>query len=65
MAAGLPVQVVVAVIYCLLAAGIVFGYAALKPVLVREGVYRDLCTGEDLGTGEDSKIRTCYAQELR
>ncbi|KAK3395880.1 major facilitator superfamily domain-containing protein [Sordaria brevicollis] len=36
-------QVVVAVIYCLFAAGIVFGYAAIKPVLKREGAYRDVC----------------------
>ena len=37
------VQVVVAVIYSLFAAGIVFGYAAIKPVLKREGVYQDVC----------------------
>ncbi|KAJ4381984.1 hypothetical protein N0V85_008594 [Neurospora sp. IMI 360204] len=37
------VQVVVAVIYCLFAAGIVFGYAAIKPVLKREGAYQDVC----------------------
>lgn len=36
-------QVVVAVIYSLFAAGIVFGYAAIKPVLKREGAYRDVC----------------------
>ncbi|KAA8633359.1 hypothetical protein SMACR_04814 [Sordaria macrospora] len=36
-------QVVVAVIYSLFAAGIVFGYAAIKPVLKREGVYQDVC----------------------
>lgn len=31
------------VIYCLFAAGIVFGYAALKPVLKNEGAYRESC----------------------
>lgn len=36
-------QVFVTVIYCLFAAGIVFGYAALKPVLKQEGAYQDVC----------------------
>ncbi|MCJ1245952.1 hypothetical protein MMC30_003156 [Trapelia coarctata] len=54
-------QVAVACVYCLFAAGIVFGYAAFKPVLVKEGVYRDLCTEDEQGQ-ED---RTCYEQELR
>lgn len=38
-----PVQIAVAVLYCLLAAGVVFGYAAIKPVLKDEGAYRDYC----------------------
>jgi hypothetical protein len=41
-------QVGIAVVYCLLAAGIVFGYAALKPVLIQQGVYRDLCTKKEV-----------------
>lgn len=48
-------------IYCLLSAGIVFGYAAIKPVLVKEGVYRQFCD-------EDKKNdygKTCYEQEIR
>ncbi|KAH7035213.1 major facilitator superfamily domain-containing protein [Microdochium trichocladiopsis] len=40
-------QVIVTVINCLLAAGIVFGYAAIKPVLKKEGAYRDVCDGDD------------------
>ncbi|KAB5551260.1 major facilitator superfamily transporter [Coniochaeta sp. 2T2.1] len=36
-------QVGVTVIYCLFAAGIVFGYAAIKPVLKKEGAYKDIC----------------------
>jgi hypothetical protein len=47
--------------YCLLAAGVVFGYAAIKPVLIEEGVYRNLCTADEL----KSKVDICYAQELR
>ncbi|KAI5844935.1 major facilitator superfamily domain-containing protein [Tricharina praecox] len=54
-------QVALAVVYCLLAAGIVFGYAAFKPILVQEGVYRDRCTEEELVEG----VRVCYQQELR
>ncbi|KAI0890599.1 MFS general substrate transporter [Annulohypoxylon maeteangense] len=40
-------QVVVMVVICLFAAGIVFGYAALKPVLKKEGAYQDMCDGGD------------------
>ncbi|KAL2864952.1 putative MFS transporter Fmp42 [Aspergillus lucknowensis] len=49
-------QVFVAVVYCFFAAGIVFGFAALKPVFIREGVYGDSCFGEEVA---------CYGQELR
>jgi MFS family permease len=55
------VQVAAAVFYCLLAAGIVFGYAAIKPVLVREKVYRNLCTQDEL----DQDVRVCFQQEIR
>jgi hypothetical protein len=50
------VQVIVAVIYCFFAAGTVFGFAAIKPVFIREGVYSGFCSGE-----ED----VCYGQELQ
>lgn len=36
-------QVVSTVLACWLASGIVFGFAALKPVLLAEGVYEWLC----------------------
>ncbi|KAL6937646.1 hypothetical protein ACO0RG_004162 [Hanseniaspora osmophila] len=36
-------QICCAVIWCLVAAGPIFGFAALKPILVQEGVYADLC----------------------
>ncbi|KAK3497970.1 major facilitator superfamily domain-containing protein [Neurospora hispaniola] len=52
-------QVVVAVIYCLFAAGIVFGYAAIKPVLKREGAYRDVCRvdpNDEDAIGEDTCV---------
>ncbi|KAM5472882.1 hypothetical protein MauCBS54593_002595 [Microsporum audouinii] len=41
--------------------GIIFGYAALKPVLIEEGVYNHLCTKDDFDQG----ARVCYQQELR
>lgn len=54
-------QVCVAVLYCLLSAGIIFGFAAIKPVLIREGVYRNYCTKEELQKGGE----VCYGQEIR
>ena len=61
VANNFAVQVLLACIYCLFAAGVVFGYAAIKPVLIDEGVYRDKCTKQEL---KDDVI-VCYEQELR
>lgn len=55
------IQVVIAIIYCLFAAGIVFGYAAIKPVLIEEGVYKDYCTKQELEEGASP----CFQQEIR
>ena len=58
-------QIILAITYCLCSAGVVFGYAALKPVLIKEGVYRKHCSNEEewlLGTGVGE---TCYEQEIR
>jgi len=52
-------QVAVTVVYCLFAAGVVFGYAAIKPVLKKEGAYRDVCAESDL-VSED----TCVEMHL-
>lgn len=46
---------------CWLASGIVFGFAALKPVLVAEGVYHDLCTEEELEEG----LALCAKQDMK
>lgn len=54
-------QVLVAVIYCLFSAGVVFGFAAIKPVFIAEGVYRDQCTAEEI----KENVEVCYSQELR
>ncbi|KAF2011000.1 MFS general substrate transporter [Aaosphaeria arxii CBS 175.79] len=54
-------QVIVTVLVCWFASGIVFGFAALKPILVKEGVFRELCTQEEL----DADVDVCYEQDLR
>ncbi|KIX07727.1 uncharacterized protein Z518_02381 [Rhinocladiella mackenziei CBS 650.93] len=54
-------QVVVAIVYCLFAAGIVFGYAAIKPVLIDEGVFQEFCTPEEV----ERQASPCYKQEIR
>ena len=54
-------QVVIAIIYCLFAAGVVFGYAAIKSVLIDEGIYKDYCTKQELEDG----TTPCYQQEIR
>ncbi|KAJ2989049.1 hypothetical protein NUW58_g3666 [Xylaria curta] len=41
-------QIVCAVIYCFFAAGVVFGYAAIKPILKQTGAYQDICEGNDM-----------------
>lgn len=48
-------------IICLAASGIVFGFAALKEVLITEEAYRELCTDEELARDE----RLCYMQDQR
>ncbi|CAG8910203.1 unnamed protein product [Penicillium egyptiacum] len=54
-------QICTAVVYCFLAAGVVFGFAALKPVLIREKVYRNLCSRAEL----EEDVDVCYGQEIR
>lgn len=54
-------QVLAVVLACWFASGIVFGFAALKPILIKEGVYRNLCTQEEL----DENVEVCYEQDLR
>ncbi|KAL5365025.1 major facilitator superfamily domain-containing protein [Aspergillus floccosus] len=54
-------QVVVTILACWFAAGIVFGFAALKPVMIEEGVYHNLCTEDELRDG----VELCHEQDLR
>ncbi|KAF7538798.1 hypothetical protein G7054_g2576 [Neopestalotiopsis clavispora] len=60
------VQVAFAVVICCLASGIVFGYASLKPVLIAEGVYRELCSSANATEdGQDPFEVPCTEQDLR
>ncbi|KAK9240794.1 major facilitator superfamily domain-containing protein [Lipomyces kononenkoae] len=53
-------QISCAFIWCLTAAGPIFGFAALKTVWLREGVYMDRCTPEENDMGF-----VCSAREIR
>lgn len=55
-------QISCSIVWCLLAAGPVFGFAALKPILINEGVYRDRC---DVNVAGDLSLEPCSAQDLR
>ena len=54
-------QVCFTILACWLASGIVFGFAALKPVLIDQGVYRELCSAIEL----EDDVEVCYEQDLR
>lgn len=54
-------QVTFAVLACALASGIVCGFAALKPILIAEGVYRSLCPAD---WPPESPI-PCHEQDIR
>lgn len=50
------------IIACWFASGITFGFAALKPILIAEGVYRELCPADEID--RDPHI-PCDKQDLR
>lgn len=54
-------QVIATVLACWFASGIVFGFAALKPILIKEGVFRELCTSTELA----DDVEVCFEQDLR
>ncbi|KAI1386134.1 putative MFS transporter [Hypoxylon trugodes] len=69
-AAKRAAQVGFAIVACWFAAGIVYGFASLKPVLIEEGVYGDLCPPSDINsndenTGDGSEKVPCAAQDMR
>jgi hypothetical protein len=54
-------QVCFTVLACWLASGIVFGFAALKPVLIDQGVYRESCSKSEI----IDDVEVCFKQDLR
>ncbi|KAE8379003.1 major facilitator superfamily domain-containing protein [Aspergillus bertholletiae] len=54
-------QVVVTLLACWCSSGVVFGFAAIKPVMINEGVYRNLCT--EIPLPKEGTV--CRAQDLR
>ncbi|KAK4910632.1 hypothetical protein LTR66_017417, partial [Elasticomyces elasticus] len=55
------IQVLVGCLTCITAAGITFGFAALKPVLIDQKFYRDLCTQSEL----EKDVTICYLQDQK
>lgn len=54
-------QCLCAVTWCLFAAGIVFGFAALKPILIQEGIYHELCPNqEEICIEQDLKLNKMF-----
>ncbi|KAI0844747.1 putative MFS transporter [Daldinia vernicosa] len=62
-------QVAFAIVSCWFAAGIVYGFASLKPVLIDEGVYDYLCSHDgrdESGISDDgTDLVPCAAQDMR
>ncbi|KAK5050104.1 hypothetical protein LTR84_004224 [Exophiala bonariae] len=54
-------QILVGVVSCVTASGIVFGFDALKTILTQEKVYREYCSEEELLEG----VQLCYLQDQR
>lgn len=55
------IQIVSALIICLLAAGPIFGFAAIRPVLYSEGVYQEFCKGaQKVCIERDNKITSMF-----
>ena len=54
-------QVCFTILACWLASGILFGFAALKPVLIDQGMYRESCTAREI----QDDVELCYKQDLR
>ncbi|KAJ4147344.1 hypothetical protein LMH87_001874 [Akanthomyces muscarius] len=59
------IQVALAVSFCFLASGIVFGFASIKPILVSEGVYSESCKHGGKGKDGSGSRAPCAEQEIR
>ncbi|KAM0350600.1 hypothetical protein ACHAPU_003085 [Fusarium lateritium] len=59
-------QVTTGVIACWFAAGIVFGFAAIKPILIAEGIYSELCHHDQRTVGKRPDFQVpCAEQDMR
>ncbi|KAI5964241.1 uncharacterized protein KGF55_002183 [Candida pseudojiufengensis] len=67
-------QVICAIIWCLFSAGVIFGFSALKVVLIKEKVYEHLCDFHTTTTStiittlendDDEIIAKCTLQDLK
>lgn len=55
-------QLVCASLWCLFAAGIVFGFAAFKTILIDEGIYSGLCHRDE---ASETTVTPCIEQDLK
>ncbi|KAL6451707.1 FMP42 Protein FMP42 [Candida maltosa Xu316] len=58
------IQCTCAIFWCLLSGGPIFGFAALKPVLIKEHVYEYLCDIHTISNNDDITAK-CTAQDLK
>ena len=59
-------QIICATVWCFLSAGIIFGFAALKPILIQEGIYSEYCDAVDPPLGNiTTPLQPCVKQDLK
>jgi MFS family permease len=61
-------QVATAVVLCCISSGIMFGFAAIKPILLVEGVYSELCEADTVAISHEDDTLVpipCPEQDLR
>lgn len=59
------VQIACACIWCLLSSGIIFGFAAFKPILISEGIYSELCSNNEFSKRGITNMEPCTLQDLQ
>ncbi|RCK65089.1 Protein FMP42 [Candida viswanathii] len=59
------IQCACAIFWCLLSGGPIFGFAALKPVLIKEHVYEYLCDIHAFSDSDDNIVAKCTDQDLK
>lgn len=61
------VQVLCAIVWCLFSGGPIFGFAALKPILIKQHIYESLCDLEPVmfAVTSESNLAKCTSQDLK